>query len=176
MKVRNRSTSIVCYTVPDLNVKRRFMPGEVKEISIEEITALTYLPGGTVLIRDNLQFAKEDISKIETEEPEREYFYTDEQIKSLILEASLDEFLDALDYAPKGMLEVIKKYAIELPMTDLNKAEALKEKTGFDTLKALNFMKEEKIDSTDEVAPIRKRRVDGETATSGKYKVVNMQK
>lgn len=88
----------------------------------------------------------------------------------------MDEFLDALDYAPKGMIDVIKKYALELPMTDLNKAEALKEKTGFDTLKALNFMKEEKIDSTDEVAPTRKRRVDGETATSGKYKVVNMQK
>ena len=32
MKVRNRSTSVVVYSVPDLNVKREFSAGEIKEI------------------------------------------------------------------------------------------------------------------------------------------------
>ena len=32
MKVRNRSTSIVSYSVPDLKVKREFSAGEIKEI------------------------------------------------------------------------------------------------------------------------------------------------
>lgn len=32
MKVKNRSTSVVSYTVPDLNIKRSFVAGEIKEI------------------------------------------------------------------------------------------------------------------------------------------------
>lgn len=32
MKVKNRSASVVGYKLPDLNVRRRFVPGEIKEI------------------------------------------------------------------------------------------------------------------------------------------------
>ena len=69
---------------------------------------------------------------------------------------------------------MIKGYAVQLPLTDLRKVEALRKKTGFDSSKAL----ENSIDENGElqVAETPKRRV---TATEDKptrrvpeYKVI----
>jgi len=35
--VKNRSTSMVVYTIPENNIRREFMPGETKKISKEEL-------------------------------------------------------------------------------------------------------------------------------------------
>ena len=50
MKVKNRSASVVVYTVPDLKVRRRFVPGEIKEIPQEELQQLLYQPGGEEIL------------------------------------------------------------------------------------------------------------------------------
>ena len=42
--------------------------------------------------------------------------------------ATLDEFLDILDFAPQGVIDLIKKLSIEIPMVDIAKRKALKEK------------------------------------------------
>ena len=157
MKVKNRSASVVVYTVPDLNVRRRFIPGEIKEIPQEELQQLLYQPGGEEILTDCLQVAKEDIKHLDIIEPEQEYFYSEEDIKNIMKFGSQDEFLDMLDFAPEGVMNLIKKYSVDLPLTDLHKIEALKKKTGFDSAKALE-------NSTDEngelqVAEAPKRRV-----------------
>jgi hypothetical protein len=54
MKVKNRSASVVGYTIPDLNVRRRFAPDEVKELPFDEIEKLLYQPGGRQLFLDDL--------------------------------------------------------------------------------------------------------------------------
>jgi hypothetical protein len=54
MKVKNRSASVVCYSVPDLNVKREFSAGEIKEIPQEELQILLQQPGGRVILTDYL--------------------------------------------------------------------------------------------------------------------------
>lgn len=70
-------------------------------------------------------------------------------VKNLLVSGSLDSFLDALDFAPIGVIDLIKTLAVSLPLTDLNKRRVLKEKTGFDVDKALVHIEEEK---TDEIA------------------------
>lgn len=55
MRVKNRSVSVVGYTIPDLNIRRRFVPGEIKEISNEELDKLLYQPGGHYLLANFLQ-------------------------------------------------------------------------------------------------------------------------
>lgn len=50
---------------------------------------------------------------------------------------SLDEFKDALDFAPDGTKDLIKKYAIEKPLNDHSKRVAIKEQLGFDVDKAI---------------------------------------
>ena len=59
-------------------------------------------------------------------------------------EGSLDEFLDMLDFAPMGVMDLIRQFAISLPLNDIPKRRALKEKTGFDVNAALTHVEEEK--------------------------------
>lgn len=163
MIVKNRSDSIVFYTIPDLNVRRDFNPGESKNISEEEIQKLSYQTGGMSLITDFLQIDRTDLNKIGLGDQEKEYFFSEADVKELILNGSRDEFLDALDFAPGGIIDLIKKYAVELPMYDMYKINALREKTGFDVAKAIENNEEDEVAA----APTRQRRVKEE-----KYKVV----
>lgn len=180
IKVKNRSASRVGYSLPDLRIRRVFAAGEVKEIETKEIQTLAYQPGGRYILNNHLQVSIDDIKALNLNEPEREYYLSEEQVKDLIIRGSVDEFLDCLDFAPLGIIDLIKKYAVELPITDLNKANAIKEKTGFDVLKAIeneNAVKE--AEGTPEEGP--KRRVTVNETTSAperrtaesKYKVIS---
>ena len=178
MKVRNRSTSTVSYTVPDLRVKRSFVAGEIKEIPREELEILVQQPGGRVILTEYLQVSKDDIKQLDVLEPEQEYFYTDEDVKRIMKLGSLDEFLDMLDFAPEGVMDMIKTYAVSLPLTDLYKVNALREKTGFDSAKALEHSLDDNGElqaaaapkrrvAAEEKAPETKRRV------SNEYKIIS---
>ena len=176
MKVRNRSTSTVGYTVPDLHVNRTFVPGEVKEIPQVELESLVQQPGGRVILTEYLQVSRDDIKKLDVLEPEQEYFYTEEQVKNIMKFGTQDEFLDMLDFAPTGVMDMIKTYAVELPLTDLYKVEALKNKTGFDSAKALENSKDE--DGEIQVSNAPKRRVATEASDKParrvpEYKVIS---
>ena len=178
MKVRNRSTSTVSYTVPDLNVKRVFVAGEIKEIPQKELEILVQQPGGRVILTEYLQVSKEDIKQLDVLEPEQEYFYTEEDVKRIMKFGTQDEFLDMLDFAPEGVMDMIKTYAVQLPLSDLFKVNALKNKTGFDSAKALEHSLDENGDlqvaaapkrrvAAEEKAPEQKRRVTTE------YKIIS---
>lgn len=52
---------------------------------------------------------------------------------------TLDQFLDCLDFAPEVIKELIKTMAVELPLNDMSKREAIKEKLGFDVSKAIEI-------------------------------------
>lgn len=177
MLVKNRSAGVVSYSVPDLNVRRRFTAGEVKKVSEEELQKLAFIPGGKTLLREYLQVAPEDAVKLEIE-PEREYYWDEDKIKEVLANGSLDLFLDALDFAPEGVIDLIKDYAVKLPLTDTQKLDAIKEKTGFDAARAIENEKAVARDSAGEATAeaaaatgTRKRRVESEAPVS-KYKVI----
>jgi hypothetical protein len=67
---------------------------------------------------------------------------SENDIKELMLHGSVDQFLDCLDYAPTGVIDLIKKFAVELPLADTRKIDGLKEATGFDARLALVRVKE----------------------------------
>lgn len=176
MKVRNRSMSTVGYDIPDLRVKRHFASGEIKEIPKEELESLLQQPGGRVILTEYLQVSKDDIKQLDVLQPEQEYFYSDEDIKRIMTLGSQDEFLDMLDFAPEGVMNMIKGYAVQLPLTDLRKVEALRKKTGFDSSKAL----ENSMDENGElqVANAPKRRVvteapKQERRVANEYKIIS---
>ena len=176
MKVRNRSMSTVGYTVPDLNVRRHFAPGEIKEIPKQELDSLIQQPGGRVILTDYLQVSKEDIKQLDVIQPEQEYFYSNEDIQRIMKFGSQDEFLDMLDFAPEGVINMIKTYAVQLPLTDLYKVEALRKKTGFDSSKALENSVDE--DGELQVVSTPKRRVTTETPkqerrVAHEYKIIS---
>ena len=135
--VKNRSSSTVVYRIPESNLRREFAPGETKRIPFGELEKLTYQQGGRELLEQFLQIIDETVTEDLNVHREVEYNMSEEQVRELLEVGSLDAFLDALDFAPIGVIDLIKSMAVQLPLTDLNKRKALKEKTGFDVDKAL---------------------------------------
>ena len=144
--VLNRSSSMVGYTIPELNIRREFQPGETKKIKFSELEQLTYQPGGTTLIQDYFLIREQEVTDALNIQTEIEYYMNEDNVRDLILNGSLDQFLDCLDFAPEGVIEMIKKLAIELPMNDVEKREALKKKTGFDVDAAIKNKMAETVD------------------------------
>ena len=143
--VKNRSSSVVVYRIPETNLRREFEPGEIKRVSFGELEKLTYQPGGRELLENFLQILEEEVTTDLNVHREIEYDMSEAQIRDLLLNGSLDAFLDALDFAPIGVIDLIKTMSVQLPLTDLNKRRALKEKTGFDVDRALVHIEEERI-------------------------------
>lgn len=188
IKVRNRDNGTVGYTIPDLgNLHRTFQPNEIKKLSFEELQKLSWVDGGAVLLRDylviedNPEAIAELIGKVEPE-----YNYTEKEVTVLLQSGSLDQLKDALDYAPKGVIELIKDLAVKLPLNDIAKMKAIKEKTGFNIETAIMINEEtsekidEKTNSGRRAEPIS---VNGnqtqtirrsEPITTGKYNIVSV--
>lgn len=144
--VKNRSAGVATYKIPEIGVRRSFQPGEVKKISAEELEKLTYRPGGMALLANFLQILDaEAIAKVGLH-PQPEYHMSEQDIVKLMQTGSLDEFLDCLDFAPPGVIDLIKKLSVSLPLNDYQKKNALKAKTGFDCDAALKHVMEEKED------------------------------
>lgn len=179
--VKNRSAGVVVYKIPELGVRRSFQAGEVKKISAEELDKLTYRPGGMALLANFLQIQDaEGIQQVGLR-PEPEYHMSEQDIVKLLKEGSLDEFLDCLDFAPRGVIDLIKKLSVALPLGDIAKRNALKDKTGFDCEAALKHEMESKEDDDAGLLKPAERRVKKEEPavainparrTAPKYNVV----
>ena len=157
--VKNRSAGRVGYTIPELGVRREFTPGEVKKLTYDELEKLSFRSGGRTIIQDYLQIQDAEVVQDLNIHAEPEYFYSEEQIINIMKTGSLDLFLDLLDFANAGAIDLVKKYAVELPMNDYAKMRALKEKTGFDAEAALRHNREDKEVSGETITTTTKRRV-----------------
>lgn len=140
IQVRNRDNGTVGYTIPDLgNLHRSFQSEEVKEVTMEELRKLSYLPGGEYLLKNCLVIGDKEAVRELISDIEPEYFYTDKEVKGLLISGSLEQLLDALDYAPAGVIELIKKYAVELEINDIQKRNAILKATGFNVTNAIEI-------------------------------------
>ena len=159
--VKNVSAGVVIYKIPEINIRREFMAGETKSgISFEELEKLTYQAGGRELLANYLQIVDKKVLQDLGVTTEPEYFYTEEKIMNIMKNGTLDEFLDLLDFAPIGRLDLIKKFAVSLPLTDTVKIEHILKKTGFDVSKAIRMDRADKaVEQTAAPAKGNRRRV-----------------
>lgn len=171
--VKNRSAGVVIYSIPEDNIKRRFTAGETKRISYEELLKLSYQPGGREMMANFLQIQSVGVPKSLGFNPQPEYYMSEKDVVELLENGSLDQFLDCLDYAPEGVIELVKKFAVSLPLTDFKKREALKAKTGLDVDKAVqNSGKEPDVKEEAAVKEAVKAPASGRRTTPN-YNVVN---
>ena len=146
ISVKNRGASVVVYRIPEAGIRRSFAPGETKLISLKELEQLTYQPGGMAILTAFLQVQDEATLTSMGARVEPEYHMSEKDIANLIMNGSIDAFLDALDFAPIAVIDLIKKLSVSLPLLDMSKRKALKEKTGFDVEAAIKHVEEEKED------------------------------
>ena len=156
IKVQNRDYGVVGYTIPDLNnLRRTFQPNEVKYIDFDELFKLYQVPGGAYIIENYLiinddQAIEELIGGVEPE-----YYYTEAEVIRILKEGSIDEFEDCLNFAPKGVIDLIKDISVKLPLNDIAKRDMIFKKTGFNVTNAIEISKmDEPVENVDR--PTRK--------------------
>ena len=151
IKVVNKHRGTVGYRVPELGVKRKFYPKESKNITFDELEKLSYLPGGDVLLKDFLEITDEDaILELFNQKSD----YSEQDVKNLLISGTLDQFLDCLDFAPEVIKDMIKSMAVDLPLNDMAKRQAILNKMGFDVTKAIEI-KNTKYDGADEEESVK---------------------
>ena len=157
VKITNRQNSYVGYRIPELNnLYRRFAPGETKEVTMDELRKLNYLPGGMVMLQNCFILDNQEAIAELVGATEPEYFYTEKDVEMLLLNGSLDQLEDALDFAPVGVIQLIKDKAVELKLNDMSKRKAIQQKTGFNVTNAIYF--KEAANEEEEVAETKTRR------------------
>lgn len=144
IKVTNRSNGRVSYSIPDSNgLRRLFHSKETKEIPMEELRKVMWSTGGAYILKNTLIIEnKEAVQELFSTEPEPEYYYTEDEIKQLLLTGTNDQLLDCLDFAPEGVVNVLKNLAVTMKLNDMSKREIIFEKTGFNVTNAININKE----------------------------------
>lgn len=160
--VRNRNNGSTGYTLPDNNIRRSFAPGEEKKIPFAELRSLQYVSGGDYILRNLLIINDKEALDALSMKVEPEYFYTEKEIRDLLLNKSMDEFLDFLDFASQGAIEIAKDIAVKEQVPDTRKREALSKKTGFNIDNAIQINKIMDADEEDEKnaeAQTKERRV-----------------
>lgn len=169
INVRNRNNGTTGYTLADgAKETRLWAENEIKKITFAELKRVSYLPGGAELLRDYLVI--EDPAAIEAlnvgidiqEQPE--YLYTENEIRDLLFNGSLDELKDFLDFSPDGGIEIAKQIAVNEELPDMRKRKIISEATGFNINTAIeinDMMKDNGV--AEDVAPKKQRRVAKET-------------
>ena len=154
VNVTNRDSGYVGYTIPERGINRSFAAGETKQIPLDELQQLQWVPGGEYILKHLLIVNDKDALSALNMEVEPEYFYTEEDIKKLLLEGSLDQLDDALKFGKKheGVIEIIKKLAVDLEIPDTRKRKLITQMTGFNIDSAINIIhaiSDENEDETD---------------------------
>jgi hypothetical protein len=137
------------------------MKNETKEIPMEELRKLSYQPGGLYILENCLVIDNDEAIEELLHGVEPEYKYTEKDVEYILTQASLDEFLDCLDFAPNGVIDMIKTKAVDIRLNDVNKRQAILAKTGFNVTKAIeiNHMSQ----AADEVVESKTRRTSAPT-------------
>ena len=148
VRIENRANAIVAYRVPESNLIRRFVAGEIKEVAMGELRQAVQIPGTKRLIENNLIIhSKEAVDEL-LPGAEPEYYYTAKDVDFLLEKGTLDQLLDALDFAPQGVVDLIKERAVKTELNDVRKRDAILDQTNFNVTKAIeiNHLSETKAD------------------------------
>lgn len=182
IKVTNRSDSYVGYNIPDApkGYERDFAPGETKEIDYEEIKKLYWTTGGRKIIENYFTITDEEVLEDLNIVPEPEYFYTKEDIVELLLNGTQDQLEDALEFGPKGVLDLIKDLAVDLEIPDVRKRKAIEQKTGLNINLAIELKEDKEVveeKKTRRAEPVKassekKERKSTPVSTGSKYKIL----
>ena len=144
VNVSNRGHGAVGYTLEEMGgLRRQFQPGETKRLTFEELEKLSWIPGGRYLLENELVIDNKQVVDYLLHGVEPEYYYGEDEVKLLLTEGTLDQLLDCLDFAPSGVIQLVKDMAVKLPCNDVAKREAIFEKTGFNVTNAIEMMKED---------------------------------
>lgn len=170
IKVTNRSCGSFGYDLPELNIHRHFTKGETKTIPFSELYALSNIEGGSYALNNSLIIEQAALDALFMK-VEPEYHFTEADVKDLLFNGSIEQLEDALNFAPKGVIELIKDIAVKEQVPDTRKRKLISQKTGFNIDSSINIAEQmagEEEAAKEEQAPVRKATTTTATAPARK--------
>lgn len=159
VKVFNNSGGRVSYNLSEPRVSREFFrPGHMISVTFDEIYALSNEPGGMDLLLHFLQIRDNKVREALALPTDPEYLYTTEDIKKLVLKGTKDQLLDALEFGPYGMAEVIRKTAVDEKLDSGTRIDLLSEVLGIDLKRIYENDKEDDVETEIKKSTGSKRR------------------
>lgn len=155
IRVENRDNTLVGYIVPETNIIRRFEAYETKELTMGELRQMIQVKGHRNIIKNHLIIHNKEAVEELMPDAEPEYYYNSKDVDFLLTRGTLDQLLDALDFAPEGVINLIKDEAVKVKLDSMDKRTAILNKTGFDVTKAIEIRA---LSETADEAPVRARR------------------
>lgn len=128
--VTNRDNGLVCLKLSN-NKLIEFNQGQTRKVSIDDLIEANSSTGNRVILRDYLVIQDKEALDILEMEPEPEYFYSEKEIRKLLSEGTLEQLEDCLNFAPGGVIDLLKDIAVEIKLPDTRKRELIAKKTGF---------------------------------------------
>nr|DAX32808.1 MAG TPA: hypothetical protein [Caudoviricetes sp.] len=165
--VTNITRSPIGYTLSSNNVRRIIAGGATVKVTADELRNLNLESGGDVLIKDYLRVNNRNLALefgISEDLFDHEYNWDREKIDDVLLNGSMNEFLDALDFAPHRVIDMLVERAVELEAPDNNKLNALSKRTSLDIpsmVRNKHAYDENKEENTEE-APKTRRAAENE--------------
>ncbi len=114
---------------------RRFLPAFASfKVKAEELRQLNYTLGGREILRNYIRVGNKSLAAefgVDVDETP-EYNWTEKDVIDCLNSPDINILLDALDFAPKGIKQLIADKAVELEVSDVNKRKAISESLGVD--------------------------------------------
>jgi hypothetical protein len=130
VSVTNRNNGRTTYILPN-GTYREFNLGQTRQLDLDELKELRDCDGGEYLLKNFLIINDKTALDYLDLHTEPEYFYTKAEIEELLANGSLDQLEDCLNFAPEGVIELVKDVAIKTELSDTRKRKLIQEKTGF---------------------------------------------
>lgn len=159
--VQNLVDHIVVFTDADNHRRYSFQPFEKKTVAAGVLRQLNYSYGGSVLLKNFLSVKNADLAKEFGVDPDEtiEYNWTEKDVDNLLTSGSVDELLDALEFGPEGIQNLIIDKAVETKLNDMEKRKAIFDMTGKDINQMISLREQSETKSEDSDAPKKARRV-----------------
>lgn len=170
IKLTNRDNGTVGYTIKDMNLHRTFTGGETKTVTFDEIEKLAWTNGGLSLLKNYLIIQDKEAAEEILGELEPEYYYDKDTVRTLLKDGSLEQLQDTLEFAPKGVIDLIKEESVAMPLNDVAKRKEIKKQTHFDIDGAIraNEAYNDEENSEDDKPKRRATPIVTTTATTGR--------
>lgn len=148
--------------VVDLTGVRRVLPPHASfRVKAGELRELSYQLGGIDILQNYIRVCNRSLALefgIDVND-QVEYNWTEADVDRCLLNDDIDVLLDALDFAPDGIKQLIVDRAIKLEIPDVNKRQAIKDAMGTDITSAIeNRHAYDDQEEAEEKKPARRRR------------------
>ena len=159
IKLTNRDSGKIGYTIPDTGLHRDFIAGETKTVTFDEIEKLSWTAGGRVLLHDYLIIQDPEAAQEILGDIEPEYYYDKDTVKTLLTEGTLEQLQDTLEFAPKGVIDLVKEEAVNLPLNNVAMRKEILNQTNFNVDRAVAIKEASQLedDSTSNAATSQRR-------------------